>query len=813
MDHPRSESFSNAQEFLVLRRGTRAESEGRLKFKQPRTRRSRDERNGSLGASSDGRPKAKPQKQIVASPGLRSMLYGLSMKLEREEKMQRKLQKKMKVQEEQAMKLVPTAPIDATKFVAYVNERRKKRILYKGEYLMVKRSVDPQRCTTELATKMGDRNSYPSTLPYDYNRVVLSTRDYDPDSHYINASYVQSWLREKAYVVTQSVKTKLASNEFWRMVWELNANCIVMLTKIFDFMRVMCHQYWPTSGRFQFGEIDVELLETKTYAHFVIRTFKLKRVDDPVEENARIMKHFHFTEWELDSQPYISAFIELRRRVRQWTDSQTTEAPLIVHCSDGGGRSGAFIALDANLELLRQTGQVDVYEYCKTMVNSRQNLVDSVEQYIFIYDVLCEAVLCNIQPIGMYELKTRSGMYRSRKDRELMELQDSHENKLLFMLTTPLRIGDCAGGHRLENRGKNRDVMVVPPDHARPYLQTLHGESKDYTYINAVEVDGFTRKREFIVTEWPKAQTIDSFWTLIFDHSCHTVVNLTNQSNSKQYPTFLHSKGKKNYGPFTIEVLNYQQYPGMTSHMVKISKRPSDPIKTDPDKQARGDVSKLTFLISEIMSNASAQQTVEAEVRICCIIQVRMWPIENKVPLSTTSLIELIKMTRSWRKRAPDRPETKPTIVMSHRCGVFVAANVCIDQMDMDHEVDVFHAVKMIRINRPQLVEMKDEYKFLHDVMLHWYLTNPEYAKFEPEESKKRDIELVEDEESDESEEPESANALTRLGRSFRRVSSRSRSRANSTTQAISVTPQPTSSRLQVNGNRSASRSPVYLND
>jgi protein tyrosine phosphatase len=75
--------------------------------------------------------------------------------------------------------------------------------------------------------------------------------------------------------------------------------------------------------------------------------------------------------------------------------------------------------------------------------------------------------------------------------------------------------------------------MIVPPDHARPYLQTLHGESKDYTYINAVEVDGFSRKNEFIVTEWPKPQTIDSFWTLIFDHSCHTVVNLTNFSNNK----------------------------------------------------------------------------------------------------------------------------------------------------------------------------------------------------------------------------------------------------------------------------------------
>ncbi|VDN28961.1 unnamed protein product [Gongylonema pulchrum] len=75
-------------------------------------------------------------------------------------------------------------------------------------------------------------------------------------------------------------------------------------------------------------------------------------------------------------------------------------------------------------------------------------------------------------------------------------------------------------------------------------------------------------------------------------------------------------------------------------------------------------------MISEIMANGANQQQLEAEVRICCVIQVflqivRMWPIENKVPLSTSGLIDVIKMARTWRKRAPDRPETKPTIVMS----------------------------------------------------------------------------------------------------------------------------------------------------
>lgn len=60
--------------------------------------------------------------------------------------------------------------------------------------------------------------------------------------------------------------------------------------------------------------------------------------------------------------------------------------------------------------------------------------------------------------------------------------------------------------------------MWFAADHARPYLQTLHGESKDYTYINAVEVDGFTRKAEFIVTEWPKHSTVEHMGWIFYLH-------------------------------------------------------------------------------------------------------------------------------------------------------------------------------------------------------------------------------------------------------------------------------------------------------
>uniref|UniRef100_A0A915DHN7 Tyrosine-protein phosphatase domain-containing protein n=1 Tax=Ditylenchus dipsaci TaxID=166011 RepID=A0A915DHN7_9BILA len=220
-----------------------------------------------------------------------------------------------------------------------------------------------------------------------------------------------------------------------------------------------------------------------------------------------------------------------------------------------------------------------------------------------------------------------------------------------------------------------------------------------------------------------------------------------------------------------------------------------------------GQVSKLTFMISEIMATGASQQQLEAEVRLCCVIQVKMWPIENKVPCSTSALIDLIKMTRSWRKRAPDRPETKPTIVMSHngvsRCGIFIGANVCIDQMDMDHEVDVFHAVKMIRLNRPQQLQTKDEYKYLYDLCLHYYMTNPDYRIHEPPEPPVQPYEDDYDEEVEERETtPASsgiisaiAGGLTRSRSSSRKGrtrSVRSRRSPTSTLNNCVVVKQPT---------------------
>ncbi|VDP12169.1 unnamed protein product [Soboliphyme baturini] len=150
------------------------------------------------------------------------------------------------------------------------------------------------------------------------------------------------------------------------------------------------------------------------------------------------------------------------------------------------------------------------------------------------------------------------------------------------------------------------------------------------------------------------------------------------------------------------------------------------------ERKRQQSLAKLTFVLSEItVSNKSNLQDLEA--KICNMINVKVWPVQHRVPYSTSGFIDVIKMARSWRRRAPDRADIKPTIVISHngvsRCGIFIAMNILIDQINMEKQVDVFHAAKMIRLNRPQLFDNKEEYKYLYDLLLQYYITSPEYQE------------------------------------------------------------------------------------
>ena len=88
----------------------------------------------------------------------------------------------------------------------------------------------------------------------------------------------------------------------------------------------------------------------------------------------------------------------------------------------------------------------------------------------------------------------------------------------------------------------NHFSFTFVADNFRPYLTSF--QSNDNTdFINAVFVDvsalcddhlllngiflqGYTRSKEYIVTEWPLKRTLSDNWSLIYDHECNSVIIL-----------------------------------------------------------------------------------------------------------------------------------------------------------------------------------------------------------------------------------------------------------------------------------------------
>lgn len=53
---------------------------------------------------------------------------------------------------------------------------------------------------------------------------------------------------------------------------------------------------------------------------------------------------------------------------------------LFVCDSDGGGRSGVYLAIDANMELAEEEDAFDVFGYLKKLRQSRRGLIENLVQ-------------------------------------------------------------------------------------------------------------------------------------------------------------------------------------------------------------------------------------------------------------------------------------------------------------------------------------------------------------------------------------------------------------------------------------------------
>ncbi|KAM9826838.1 LOW QUALITY PROTEIN: receptor-type tyrosine-protein phosphatase mu-like [Neosynchiropus ocellatus] len=521
------------------------------------------------------------------------------------------------------------------------------------------------------------KNRYGNIIAYDHSRVRLQPQDGESSSDYINANYVDGYHRPNHYIATQGPMQETVC-DFWRMVWQENTAVIVMVTNLVEVGRVKCCKYWPDDSDI-YGDMKVTLIETQLLSEYVIRSFAVEKRG--VAE-IREIRQFHFTGWPDHGVPlHATGLLGFIRRIKVKTPPSA--GPTVVHCSAGAGRTGCYVVIDIMLDMAEREGVVDIYNCVRELRARRVNMVQTEEQYVFIHDAILEACLCGDTAIPANQL--RSVYYEmNRLDPQTNSSQMKDEFRTLNMVTPTLRVEDCSIALLPRNHEKNRCMDVLPPDRCLPFLITIDGESSNY--INAALMDSYKQPSAFIVTQHPLPNTVKDFWRLVLDYHCTSIIMLNDVDPAQLCPQYWPEDGVHRLGSLQVEFVSADLEEDVISRIFRIynTARPQDGYRM---------VQQFQFL---------------------------GWPMYRDTPASKRSFLKLVHQVNKWQEEydGGDGRSVVHCLNGGGRSGVFCcASNVC-EMMRRQRTCDVFHSVKNLRNNKPNMVDLLEQYKFCYEVAL-----------------------------------------------------------------------------------------------
>ncbi|VDP14932.1 unnamed protein product [Heligmosomoides polygyrus] len=506
------------------------------------------------------------------------------------------------------------------------------------------------------------KNRYNDIRAFDATRVKLKVINDDENSDYINANFIRGWNARKYFIAAQApLDTTVA--DFWRMIWEQDSRLIVMVANLFEKNRQQCTKYWPDDQPTRYGDLLVTPREASYFADYAVRCFDVEPVSEsdvgsvdsnPGSEyanvpsvrhsNARRIVQYHFTNWNDYKAPECSTGL-LRFLHRLRALSEFEDYPVVIHCSAGVGRTGTFIAIDSMLDQCAAEGRVDIFEYVSALRKQRNLMVQSQEQYVFIYKALAEWHLFGytdmdhrfeIQKFVNYEFHfansstkffPKMGTVSSRKDTLYLQ-------KLERSLETPAK---CSFAAKDDNIMKNRFDSAVPYDRNRIVLRASIGYA-DTTYINASSLKGYFYP--YVLAQDPVSEnTVFDFWRMISELNVTTLVMLSNEED---------------WSPSEKASLHYP--------------------RTTSDTGARN-VVQFAFTA---------------------------WPSTSVVPSSSEPLLSLVGRVL---ERQSGLPDSGPIVLHcrngSSETGVYCCISLLLERLKAEQRVDVFQTVKGLQNQRP----------------------------------------------------------------------------------------------------------------
>uniref|UniRef100_A0A4W6CRE5 Receptor-type tyrosine-protein phosphatase C n=1 Tax=Lates calcarifer TaxID=8187 RepID=A0A4W6CRE5_LATCA len=590
--------------------------------------------------------------------------------------------------------LMPVEPIVAEVLL----ETYKRKLADEGRLFLAEFQSIPRifsRYTVKEAKKPCNvpKNRYVDILPYDYNRVQLTSGNGEAGCDYINASFIDGYKEAKKYIAAQGPKDETVS-DFWRMVWEQQSSIIVMVTRCEEGNRVKCAQYWPSPERETeiFEEFIVKLNSEDHCPDYTIRHLSLTNKREKNSE--REVTHIQFMSWPdhgVPGEPHL--LLKLRRRVNAFKNFFS--GPIVVHCSAGVGRTGTYIGIDAMMEGLEAEGRVDIYGYVVRLRRQRCLMVQVEAQYILIHQALLEHNQFGETEITLSELhSTMNTLKQKNSDNEPTLMEEEYERLPVYKNWRTFNTGITE-----ENKKKNRTSSVIPYDYNRVLLKIDEGRSHESDpdedeeeessdeedeestkYINASHLDGYWGPRAFIAAQTPLPDTMADFWLMLYQKKVSTIVMLSDISEGDTESDSVYwDKDKKIFGDLEVEVASTDITP--------------------------------TF----ITRNLLVRHVKRKDSRSVKQFQFLKWG-NKELPENPQDLTDMIKELKN-------SCGSKPQNMVVHcndgssRTGIFCALCTLLDSAKTEKLVDVFQVVKTLRKERQEMVSSLEQYQFLYDAL------------------------------------------------------------------------------------------------
>nr|XP_060628938.1 receptor-type tyrosine-protein phosphatase-like N [Anolis sagrei ordinatus] len=250
--------------------------------------------------------------------------------------------------------------------------------------------AEPSSCDAAQCEANVKKNRNPDYVPYDHARIKLKAESNPSRSDFINASpIIDHDPRMPAYLATQGPLSHTIA-DFWQMVWENGCTVIVMLSPLVEDGVKQCDRYWPDEGSSLYHIYEVNLVSEHIWCEdFLVRSFYLKNVQS---QETRTLTQFHFLSWPAEGIPTTTRpLLDFRRKVNKCYRGRS--CPIVVHCSDGAGRTGTYILIDMVLNrMAKGVKEIDIAATLEHVRDQRPGMVQTKDQFEFALTAVAEEV-------------------------------------------------------------------------------------------------------------------------------------------------------------------------------------------------------------------------------------------------------------------------------------------------------------------------------------------------------------------------------------------------------------------------------------